>query len=267
MAAIDGPDHIAHHAAAHSQTVVASIIGQVLPAGASVPTTQTVVNTGYELEMDCIAETVGATSQTEVLLQFTDSNTSLIVGQRRYTFWPAAQGSPSVQHVTGMGPTRGDTITVTVTNHSAVAAIGVNLVVTQSGRYHERDWFSATDFPASASGNTVPTSDQPSGILAANFYSAVASGATKTDQLPPYRGRIHVHWDSSSAAADCELTISALDDPTVTLATGAIFDQFTNSTGNADQELALPGAQCFLNIENHNAAAKNLRYLVLAIDY
>lgn len=230
------------------------------------------LRSGYLLWLSADTTLPSQTSMFTVKLKFEDFASGDILEERWFSLWAGVQvnsGAPSGDCiVVGRGPTRGDRLLATVTNAAGTGILSYSLGVWETGAYPERDYVKHRVFAATSSGYNLPSSDIRSGILAANFFAGVATGtSTAKDQLPLYHGRALLHFDSASLTNDCDLTISALDDPNLTLATGVVFLGTTDVNGKANIEVSLPPVQCFLTMTNRNAAAKTLKYSLTALEY
>jgi hypothetical protein len=251
----------------HGQSDLETVSAGNLPGGGVAQQVASHINIGYELYISAQALTATLSAQLQLLITFFDTALGAAVDQVLVTFWPSNSVATKEQALIVRGPTRGNQVQYTLTNSDPSHGVNYQLILAQSGRVYSRDSVRPGNFPTSASVRSMPSHEVTSNLLAADFISGLAAGTTHTDQLPPYLGRAHVHWDSTSATTDCELVILANDDPATSLATGIVFDEQTGSTGNGDADIALPGIQCYLQIINHNAAAKNVRFGLTALDY
>lgn len=227
---------------------------------------------GYQFWISADTTLPSATSMVTVKLKFEDFASGDILDEEWFSFWAGLQvssGAPSGDCiVVGRGATRGDRLLVDVKNAAGTGILSYSLAVFEAGTWQERDYQKHRVFAATSSGYNLPSSDIRHGILAANFFaSQAANTSTAKDQLPLYHGRAMLHFDSASLTNDCDLTISALDDPDVTLATGVSFFGATDVNGKSNIEVSLPAVQCFLTMTNRNAAAKTLKYTLTALDY
>lgn len=252
----------------HGQSSLASVAGPtLLTPGASVTGTLSHINIGYEAFVSLQSSLVDVNAQASFELIFSDSASGDVVDRVAYVFWPSDQGITQFQQIYGKGPTRGNKIQFRLTNQGTNDPIQYQYLLTQSGRIYAYDLMRPLNAVQSSSGRGFPGTDVEVGILGSHTVTGLGTGASQVDQLPPYMGKCHIHFDSGSSAADCEVQISANDDSLHSLSSGIVYDQFTDSTGNRDADIVLPGTQCFITITNHNAAAKTVRYVVTETQY
>jgi len=251
----------------HGQSVLSVTGPTLLLPNNNVTATLTHINIGYELEVAIGSSIANVNAQCSVEILFIDQASGTVVDKIAYVFWPPDASTNNFITVYGKGPTRGNQMTLRITNQAGNNPIQYQYVFSQSGRPYAYDYMKPTLSPVSASGRNVPSADFQTGILAAHLVNALGAGATQTDQLPPYWGRAHIHWDSASNTNDCEVSVDASDDSLHALSIGRVFDQFTGASGNGDSDLMLPSTQCVLRIINHNAAAKNVAYVVTGEPY
>lgn len=252
----------------HNQSALAlQATGPLAPGG--IASTMTLQHLAASWELYCSFQglSINPNAQGTIELLFQDQASGLTVDRLAFVYWAADQAASNGQQIFARGPTRGNQVTVKVQNPASAGVLNMGYLLTQSGRPYAYDTMRPINAPNSASGRNVPSQDVETGILAAHLMSAIGAGVTVTDQLPPFMGRAHIHWDSGSAAADCEAAIIAGDDSLHPLTTGLIFDKFTDSTGNGDADIVLPGTQCFIQVTNHNAAAKTMHYTITSAEY
>lgn len=251
----------------HGQSALFSQNPIALSPGGTFTQTVSHINIGYEVFAGFQGGPANPNSQCTLEVIFMDTNSGFIIDTVGYAFWPSDLGAPVAQQIIGKGPTRGNQMKLRVHNPAGVGTLQWQAVLLQSGRPYLWDTLRPLNFPNSASGRNAPSMDAEAGILAAHFKAALAAGTSQVDQLPPYSGKCHIHFDSASAAADCEVNVSAVDDTLTSLSSGIVYDQFTDGTGNRDADIVLPSAQCFITITNHNAANKDVRYIITETPY
>lgn len=234
----------------NQQTSVSLTIGAVSTLGPF-----NVSQIGYEMILSSFQPT-GVLSFFKVELQWSDSVTGAITGFERWWLVPgSAIGSPHV--INGIGPTKGDRLTVIITNHAnSTGSITYSYTLLQNSRVYAEDKWRTQGF--SAAGQSGPGQDVVSNVLA-SVTSGLAAGAGLSRFLPLYNGTINLMVTSTSNTNDCEVTLNDVADQSIiTNPNFPIYDQFTNAQGNLYALVGLPRAQLQLNITNHNAATKTV---------
>lgn len=211
------------------------------------------------------------TGMITIKFKWTDTASGDVIKEKWYSWWvgnSASGGLPAGDNiVTGRGPTRGDQLAVSLIGAAGTGIITYQLAIFETGFAPERDYASHRVWGTDTSGRAQISNDIRSGIIGSVFTANLAAGASQANELPLYKGKVRILLNSASAASDAEISFSALDDPNLVLPTGIIYDAHTGPDGNLNDELYLPGIQCFASITNHNAAAKTLKYSIVEAEY
>jgi hypothetical protein len=268
----DWPDFnpSAHRAAAiYSQTVPlaakSTVLGQanttvIAASGNAILGPFLVDQIGYEVSIDVGADVASANPFMIALMTWTDSVTNRVTEQQRWQLAGASGGTPNTYY--GVGPSSGDTLTITLTNNDAVKAMTYAFVLASNSRaYVRHDW---RNFNI----GTVPTFTNANYDQAGQFLCqsapTVGAGASTTRLLPLYCGKVRI-WATFNQAYD--LVISAID-RTIGIAPAGnqIWEQnVTNAAGGIIvNELALPRCTCTVSFTNNGAALSQFGFTMVA---
>lgn len=242
------------------QTVPFSIVG---PSGTQVFGPMQVNQTGYE-----IAFSLGTGSGTSVpFCQFemlwTDSATGNVVSIEH---WNVAAGTnPGSISYFGTGPTKGDTLTVTLSWFAAGGAILTvkNLSIAQTARTFLRDdWRSNLGQGAgSVPGFTNGTYDLPANVV---LSTAPTIGATSntTRILPLYSGLVQAAWVPGPGSTGCHFVVQQEADQSGLTAQTIWQNQNTNNPSNP--VFTLPRSVCSITFFNANGSSNQVSLVLIA---
>lgn len=226
--------------------------------------TATFAQVSYDVFIDFYNIAGAPNAAASLLLEFEDSGTGFIVGRRRINVWPGNAIGDGIVLV--HGPTRGDTIKVTLTNNATNVVIAYRLLVLQNSRPRTTDKVKQRVFASTTSGLSLPSADIPANILASFFTATLWTTGTQLNiQLPLYLGLVQIYMNTSSGTTDGELQLQDNASPQG-LQTSNLFDGKTDANGNLFTQLYLGSSQVRANATNHNAATKSLRLTVVAAE-
>ena len=242
---------------------VFSSIGTINAGAAYNSPNAQVVQPGYELSLEIWESGAGAASPVVVEVIWADGPLGATVSQQNYYIWP---GTPSPgNQIFGKGPTRSTYMTVNILNPSAAMQYSYDLQVYERSHLYTRDDFRSVQCFGSASGNSFASQDPLTGLLGTALVS-IGAGGVQTYELPLYSGLAYLYFDTTSAAADLQatLTSSAGSDG---LGIGARLQHYqSNAIGQFFSQIALPTFQCRLLLTNQNAAAKTAFFSLYTIE-
>lgn len=206
--------------------------------------------TGYEIFVSVTATSGLAQPFLSVLMQWSDSATGLLVAEEQ---WWLAGAFPSAQQYTGTGPTKGDTLLITVTN-DAPSGMTYDIALAQNSRAYARDdWRQITNnaVPNNTAGNT----DAPGNFL---FEASpnVAAGNTLMRIVPLYAGRVTLHADSTQPF---DITIGT-NDQTPGIINVNFYEGHVTAAGGGflNDQLDLPRSVCGINLTNNGGSAAQI---------
>jgi hypothetical protein len=167
-----------------------------------------VAQIGYEISVTAL---IAAGSNTlpiiTVELVWTDSTTGTTVEHDTWNLPVASSGVGSV-HV-GTGPTKGNRLTVKLSNNDGAANMTVTTVVNQNSRVYGRDDWRTETFNSIPLA-TVASHDQQGNVLCAFTSPALAANAAVTRIFAVYAGRVTCYYRSTTGQTGT-LAISCLD--------------------------------------------------------
>lgn len=209
--------------------------------------------TGYEVNFSWRATTSGTANDTsEVIFTWQDTTTGNIVGEE-YHFFANPTGTATV---VGVGPTKGNELTITILNNDTVT-VDYTIVVLQNSRTYMKDQWQQAIFSAGYPGYSVAGGNNYSGILFCQNPSLVTNG-TATYICPYWDGRI---WISASSTNAWAARLRTLDP------NAAANPVILNLIGVASQvlsaELTLPRSMCTLELVNTGSTTASVGALIV----
>lgn len=222
---------------------------------------------GYEITVTAFAP---ASNQSIVTMQliWIDSVSGQVVITDEWDFYAGSGPIANAHIVRGTGPTKGDTLTVKISQNVSTITASWTVVMAENSRVYLRDdW--RTDSFGGATGITGTNGfDMQNGVIASMDSLAVAAGGNVIAALPLYAGRIVISCTTVSGVADMT---------TILLCNTGAFGSLNDNQvvrGKADANgntlivgAALPRAQCLIQQVNNNAAAKDLLSFITAAEY
>lgn len=222
---------------------------------------------GYEIALTFYAPAAAASIDT-VQLIWSDSVSGQVVVTDEWSFYAGSGPIANANIIRGTGQTKGDTLTVKVTQNVSTVTASFIIVMAQNSRIYSRDDWRTVAFGGVTGVTGANGDDMNNGIVVNMDAVAVAAGANVIAALPLYAGRVVINCTTTSGAADMT-TIFLCN-------TGAFASLVDNQVvrGKADVNgntliigAVLPRAQCLVQLINNNAAAKDLLCFVTAAEY
>lgn len=213
---------------------------------------------GYDVNLILQEQTAGTAGPLQVEMNWIDALTGLRTAREHWNILPGTPGN--AHQVVGTGQTKGDKLTVVVTNNDTVA-ITYRLIILQNSRLYPADFWRTDALPGFSGLNAVDA-DVPSGLIAWVSPNVAGAGGTYAAVMPLFAGQVHLHFESSSNTNDAEVQVF----PQILHPNVAIYDEYTaaSPSGNLDDFLILPRTQCRMVVTNHNGAQQTLRAWVTA---
>jgi hypothetical protein len=119
---------------------------------------------------------------------------------------------------------------------------------------------------STSSGFGLAQYDVDAGLLGAFAIAPLGINATDQRQLALYQGRVNLTWGSQSGTNDCRINVLADSELALTGNAIQVFADTCNGVGHGNAQFCLPAAQCHIEITNANAAAKNVNWMLTAVD-
>lgn len=222
---------------------------------------------GYEIFLSFFAPASNQSICT-VQLIWSDSVSGLVVLTDQWDFYAGSGTSSNAHVIRGSGPTKGDTLTVKVSQNASTITASFTIVMAQNSRVYLRDdWRTVSSGPVTGIGGSVLVFTAGN-VLSTIDSAAVAAGASVTSWLPLYAGRVVINCTTTSGTSDMQALI--LGDTGF----GGSFvpDQVVRGKTDANGNLLIVGAvfprsQCKLQQVNNNAAAKDLLTFITVAEY
>lgn len=215
----------------------------------------------YEVTLSPWAVVGGSGGPLMIQVTWTDPTAAVIVDQQTWYVWPA--NLQSTHNIIGRGPASGANMSILFQNFSSAATYRIPYkVFARSHPYLAHDWRSQS-YTTTQLLDTIATND-PTSLLLGTRALPVNAGANDISELPLYSGPVLLYADTTSAAADMQVTIQDSANPNGVGLASRIMKEFSNSNGVIQAVLYLPRYQCKVVMMNGNAAAKTLFYTLHA---
>lgn len=226
--------------------------------------------TGYEFSIS--AEQNSAANVfplIEVIMSWSDSVTGQTTAVDHFYTSASSQASGVSLITVGTGPTKGDTLTVTLTNINA-SPVNYTFTAAQNSRVYARDDWHWIGYKGQAgavrlSGVTDPQySETEQNLLVNHFDSAIANATSLTVQMPLWCGNVWVHVDETGVApANMEFAI--VTEPAFSNQVSLIQPVWTSGVGGGpvgnpiNALVSLPRSPCsFILTNNGSVNATNV---------
>lgn len=217
---------------------------------------------GYEISLDIGADAASTNPIMRAVMTWTDSVTGRVTEVQTWHMAGASGGSP--QTFNGVGPSSGDTLTITLNNTDTVKAMTYAFVCAMNSRaYVRHDWRMQTNNPVPSF--SLGAIDQAGQFLISSAPT-VGAGAVATRLIPLYCGKVRI-WMTFNQAFD--VTITAIDRIIGAAPAGnQIYEQtITNAAGSIIRdELALPRSMCAVSMTNNGAAMSQFGFAMIAAE-
>jgi hypothetical protein len=224
-----------------------TIVGQ--PAGtigASATVTpissQPVSQTGYEIAVSLQVSAAATDPGVLATLTWTDSVSGQTVASEQ---WILGAASAAAQLYCGTGPTKGDTLTITLQNLDPAQSVTYSLSLTQNSRLYVRDdWRQLTN--NAVPGQTVNASANPAANLLLSVSTNVAASTAISRLIPLYAGRVTFNFQGGNAGSQLEI-LTAFGAAAFAIYTSPLT---TIATQEDQVQVDLPREQCVASIFN-----------------
>jgi hypothetical protein len=236
-----------------------------VPGGAGVTfPTLAVTQLGYEIQVSCSVGSAATNPYVSADMSWIDSASGLVVAEETWVL--AAASGNNVNTFIGTGPTKGDTLTVTITNVDPAVTATVSLVLLTNSRIHSRDrWIqSVTNNPP---GITLTGGHPLSGVIASYSAQVIDSGNTRSFLLPLYAGDVLFYMDQQgNSAADSTFYLQPA--PTSKFGTASMWSASpAGGVGSGvTQVLRFPRAHVLATYVNSGADNATINFKAIALD-
>lgn len=277
MTVTDYPDWQTHQANANAiaatgvplltkSTNLLNDVAHSIPfGGAPVTIANNLVVTQIGYEINVTAKISNAAPTLPILtvdMVWTDTTGSETVSHEQ---WNIAIGSSGVGSIhIGTGPSKGNRLTVELSNNDSAQNATVTTVINQNSRVYTRDDWRTESF------NTIPNAITPlheqQGNTLANFLTSVGALGSNTRILALYAGRVTIAYGSTVSKAGT-LQVTNLD-PAVNAA--SIYLLLPIPTGTNQTNIAvvsLPRAACTFTLADTSNGANTLQAMFIIDEY
>ena len=218
----------------------------------------------YELWLSLENDTASATgTYITVEMQWTDSATGLLLARRKFKAVAGPNGSPHTLKLSG--PVHADQVTVIfgITSDSASHCTVIYQLLATS-RLYGRDTMRSTQ--PFAEGYTIPGAVPEFSVLI-NTAPSVGVGNTLTRLMAAYSGRVWLNAHTTSATTNMIVTVHEAFTSAPNLANfQQIASLHSDTNGNINEFIDLPGVQCALDLTNNGSVSQTLQVIVCLED-
>jgi hypothetical protein len=229
--------------------------GTIASAATLAPAAFTVAQIGYEFVVNLTIPAAATIPYAQAVLSWSDSATGLITGQEEW--WLAA--GTSMQQFIIRGPSKGDTLTLTIKNFDPAQSMTYSYAVLTVSRIYTRDTglqLSYAGVPANTNGNGDPRSNQ---LMTAG--PTIAMGLTDTRILPLFSGLVNICCQSGVQPGVFTIVNIANQGP---VALADVWSATVAANGVLNSSLSLPRSNCYVAIENAGTASSGYEVTVTA---
>jgi hypothetical protein len=219
---------------------------------------------GYEVAITAL---ISATAPTLPILTvdliWTDSTSATTVAHETWCLPIGSSGAGSL-HI-GIGPTKGNQLTVKLANADSAQNATVTTVVNQNSRVYLRDDWRTEQFNAIPNA-TLPLHDQQGNTLLDFLSAPLGALGSVSRLLPLYAGKVTIAY-SSAVSKTGSLQLTNLD-PAVSSA--GIYTLLDIPASNRTQlvVVSLPRAVCQLTVaDTSNTAGNTLQVMIITDEY
>lgn len=220
----------------------------------------TINRPSYSVQFSAVESIAGNSSPIVINVAWWDSVSGNQVAAET---WCIVPGSPGNNHVVaGSGPTKGDLLSLTITNTDS-QQISYTLTLIQTSHIYQTDHWESFEL-VGATGYTLPNNDLAAKIVCTTNPNVAAGGAGQVRLLPLYAGPVTLTAITPTSPFD--IHIEQLDPN----ATASIFTYFTHLAGGAgitSTEVYMPRAQCVLRLINTaSSGSTNCNVVIIGTD-
>lgn len=214
---------------------------------------------GYSVWCKINTFTSTLTAVLQLAIAWIDSASGQTVDQQIYYIWAGSDSGPNAHIFRITGPAEGNQVQATLTAINNDVQLQA-LQFFQSSTVYRRHQAASILFRGQGTATVAPN-DASSGIVGTQFVAGLGIGATDTEDLALFTGRVFVAASTSSGTSDLQVRINAAAEnlggivPTPLLVS-------SDASGRVAEFCQLPRAHCNMAVTNNNAAAKNITWTV-----
>jgi hypothetical protein len=250
-------------AAATGSTGLLNIGATAVAQNATSTKTAMISRPGYILQIELINATSSAVSMpVSVVVSWTDSATGTVIDRQDYQILAGSVASP--HFVGGRGPTSGDSVSISVTNHCASADnLSYQLFLSEvTHSFAGHDWRTDDQFVFAPAGWTTSDDDMVSGVLIGNKGVSIGAGLSDTFILPFYAGPVFAMFTTGSGTTDLAVQLIAEADAGLP-GPWPVWGGQSDAKGNLTAQAWLPRVQCAVKATNGNAGPQTVTLSVV----
>lgn len=242
------------------------VAGQVVSSAAPYVTAALPVARGaYVVAIDALYSVSALIPFLQVDMVWTDSSTGLVIGHEQWVV-PGTSAAPAAANslVIGRGPTKADTLTITVTNYDTNFTASVDLSVYQSSRAITRDDWRNVSFAAIPSW-TISGSACAGLIVATKAAAGLNAGISVQRIHALYCGQAQLAMTNSAGQA-ITWQMQAIE-PSLGVASGPIINSAAFSAVQYETTVTLPRYPVLMIVTNNGASTSVVGWTVTAQEF
>ena len=204
---------------------------------------------GYEIFFSVNCNNVSNSPFFTVTMTWSDTASNRVVSVEQWDVCASAGGT--FQQYCGTGPTKGDTLSITVTNTDTVNSMTYVMAFTQNSRVYTRDdWRQLSTHTPPGFTNAAMS---PGALMLASTGASIAAGGTNIRLISLYAGEASL--SISNGAQGLTFTITEIADPTIGLGSqgGLVYTNTVAANGNLNSQIQLPRSVCAMALTNQSA--------------
>lgn len=219
---------------------------------------------GYEIAVTALISNLAPTLPVlTVEMIWNDSTSATVVSHETWNI-PIGSSSTGSLHI-GTGPTKGNQLTVRLSNNDSAQNATVSTVVNQNSRVYLRDDWRTEQFNVIPNA-TLPLHDQQGNTLLDFLSASLGALGSVSRILPLYAGKVTIAF-SSAVSKTGSLQITNLD-PVVSSAGIYLLLAIPGSNNTQVVTVTLPRAVCQLTLaDTSNTAGNSLQTMIIVEEY
>lgn len=201
------------------------------------------------------------TVQVDVI--WSDSGTGLTVAQDTFYFLPGASVS-GTHNVIGDGPSKGDTVTVRITNNDT-APITYSFALNQNSRPYSTDTWRTLGAGMPAFTGFTSGAYDIAGLILLDMAPSPSAGQTVTRPMGYYTGPVNLLFDVRGAITG-NATLNIIHEDPRGQNLSEVFSTVVAGGNRVYQLVALPNAQCYATFTNQGTASGLIGLEIIAVE-
>lgn len=197
----------------------------------------------------------------QVDVTWTDSGTGLTVAQDTFYFLPSS--SANFHQVIGDGPSKGDTVSVRITNNDSVP-VTYSFALNQNSRVYATDTWRTMGQMPTLPGFTGPGQDTP-GLVLCDVSQSMVAAQVVLRPIALYTGPVGVLLDVRGAISG-NATFNILTEDPKTQNLGEVYSVVSAAGVRTYVQVNFPNSQCYVQCTNQGTATGIIGWFLTALE-